>query len=107
VDSIATRGRARTGHDRGHSVVNAVENATAIIPVSITCLPRALVMDALLRSSGIASVLRIGVASVDGTVTAHAWVEVDGAPVADRSDVAATYAAFDGPITDRIVASMA
>lgn len=48
-------------------------------PIGDYCLRRALVLGRELRD--LDPVLRIGVAREDGTVKAHAWVEVDGKAV--------------------------
>jgi hypothetical protein len=45
-------------------------------PFNGTCLRRALVFSDILRDRS--PLLRVGVAKDDGTVTAHAWVEIDG-----------------------------
>jgi hypothetical protein len=51
-----------------------------------TCLPQALAARHLLKRAGYAAQLRIGVAKdKQALFQAHAWVEVDGAVVADRS----------------------
>lgn len=48
-------------------------------PFNGTCLRQALLQGHLLRRRH--PVLRVGVAKVDGAVTAHAWLEVAGAPL--------------------------
>lgn len=50
------------------------------LPGVTTCLPRALVLEALLRASGRPAELKIGVAALPaaGRPDTHAWVEVDG-----------------------------
>ena len=40
------------------------------------CLPRALAAHAMLRRRGIASRLCLGVARQNGSLTAHAWIEI-------------------------------
>lgn len=51
----------------------------------VPCLPRALVRFRLLRRAGWAPVFKMGVrAGPDGDVAGHAWVELDGAPFAER-----------------------
>jgi Transglutaminase-like superfamily len=49
-------------------------------PGAVPCLPRAIALEALLRTGGHAAELRIGVGPRYGRerVDAHAWVEVDG-----------------------------
>lgn len=53
----------------------------------MTCLPRSLALQALLRRHGIESDLRIGVRREAGELRAHAWVEHDGGPVGEPADV--------------------
>src|SRR5262245_22554756 len=49
-------------------------------PGAMACLPRAIALEALLRTGGHAAELRIGVSPWHGRerVDAHAWVEVEG-----------------------------
>lgn len=58
---------------RGELALRAVEHR----PFRATCLRRSLLLGHLLRSRG--PVLRVGVKKVAGVVSAHAWVEIDGA----------------------------
>jgi hypothetical protein len=52
------------------------------------CLPRALVLEALLRQTGLSCDLRIGVAKdADGALVAHAWVDHEGAPFLPDEDL--------------------
>jgi len=44
--------------------------------MNAACLPRALAAQAMLRRRGIASRLCLGVARQDGTLSAHAWIEL-------------------------------
>ena len=54
----------------------------------VNCLPRALVLQALLQQAGIASDLRIGVATdPQKGLTAHAWVDCDGKPFLADEDL--------------------
>jgi hypothetical protein len=55
------------------------------LPGFTPCLPRAIVLEALLRSSGRAAELRVGVATLRAGLPpeAHAWVELDGVAVAE------------------------
>jgi hypothetical protein len=58
----------------------AVENLGGKPWMNALCLPRALAAHAMLRRRGIASRLCLGVArerGVAGTLSAHAWVEID------------------------------
>jgi len=53
----------------------------------MTCLPRSLVLQALLHRQGIEADLRIGVRREAGELRAHAWVEQAGSPVGEPADV--------------------
>jgi hypothetical protein len=57
--------------------------------INAQCLPHALAEHAMLRRRGIASRLCIGVARLDGSLTAHAWVEVGQGAPAGASETAA------------------
>jgi len=60
----------------------AVEAAARTMPLPLTCLPQALAACWMLRARGAAPRMHYGVASRgDGNFEAHAWVELDGAPV--------------------------
>lgn len=54
------------------------------------CLPRALLLSALLRRRRMSATLCLG-ARADGAFDAHAWVEIDGRPVNEAADLQATY----------------
>lgn len=53
----------------------------------IRCLARSFVLQAMLARRGVPSTLRIGVRKEDGRFEAHAWVEHEGRPLAEREDV--------------------
>lgn len=76
------------------AIGEAVNIAARHTPFRVTCLSRSLVLDWLLRRRGVASDLRIGVRLVGGALDAHAWVEFEGMPVNDRTDIAQTFATF-------------
>jgi hypothetical protein len=67
-------------------------------PGADTCLVRSLALLGVLRRSGIAAELRIGVGTTQPQLEAHAWVEVDGVPVNDAADIAARYPPFAGSL---------
>lgn len=70
-------------------IVWAVETASGRLPGARTCLPRALVAQALLARHGFPANFRIGVARRDdGRVAAHAWVECGGEVVIGGGDIA-------------------
>jgi len=58
-----------------------------------TCLPRALVVQRILRDRGFAPELRIGVRKAGGALDAHAWVELDGQALMETPD--RDYVAFE------------
>src|SRR6185369_4603974 len=66
-------------------LAHLVSAAAAGLPGATTCLPRAIVLEALLKASGRPAELRIGVAPRGGLprLRAHAWVELEGAAVGD------------------------
>jgi Transglutaminase-like superfamily len=69
----------------------AVAAAARRLPGGATCLPRALVCDAMLRRRGYPARLHIGVAGRGGVarLRAHAWVEMDDRVViGDLDDLA-------------------
>jgi hypothetical protein len=64
--------------------------------VGARCLGRSLVLWFLLRRRGIDAELVIGAeAPRNGSLPAHAWVEVSGEPVNDAPDVRARYGSFE------------
>ena len=72
------------------------------VPFPSTCLTRSLVLKWVLRCRGVDSELRIGVRLNEGTFEAHAWVEHEGQPLNDAQDIAARFAAFNEPLSDRL-----
>ena len=89
VRALFERGSTRpslTGRS-GSEIRWAVLAAARRLP-GINCLPRALVLQALLQQAGIASELRIGVAmDPQNGLTAHAWVDCDGRPFLADEDL--------------------
>ena len=61
----------------------AVARAGARVPGG-TCLAQSIALTRMLRKKGVPANVRIGV-KADGAFAAHAWVEVDGAPIAGPS----------------------
>lgn len=62
--------------------------------VKATCLPRALVVHGTLLRRGLQPDLKLGVRRQPGGIEAHAWVELEGQPLA-QTDL--DYAAFGPP----------
>lgn len=71
-----------------------------------SCLPRSLLLWTLLRRSGANPELVVGAAprSGAGPLVAHAWVELDGRPIAEAADVRDRYPVFDRPVSGRVCA---
>ncbi|HMO74785.1 MAG TPA: lasso peptide biosynthesis B2 protein [Sphingopyxis sp.] len=60
------------------------------MPVVPRCLPRALLLALLLRRRGIGADLCLG-ARIGADFDAHAWIEIDGAPVNEAADLESAY----------------
>jgi hypothetical protein len=60
-------------------------------PWASTCLTRSIVLYVMLRQHGYGPRLMVGVQGGEQAFTAHAWVTMDGVPVADMPDIAASY----------------
>ena len=63
-------------------------------PFVINCLPRSLVLWGMLRRTGIAADLRIGVQKEADVFAAHAWVEFNSQTLNDDAAVVLDYSAF-------------
>ena len=63
------------------------------------CLERSILLWSLLRRRGIESELKIGVANEDSSMRAHAWVEIDGAPINEQPQLREQFTAFDSAFT--------
>ncbi|MEA2563806.1 MAG: hypothetical protein QOH06_5310 [Acidobacteriota bacterium] len=84
VERLLAGGRRRQALPAGR--LAALVTAAArhhLLPM--TCLPRALALQALLRRNGIPAELRIGVRREAGDLQAHAWIEAAGSPVGEPS----------------------
>ena len=64
-------------------------------PVTTTCLRQSLVVRAWLRRRGLDAQLKIGVKKNGAALDAHAWVELEGRPLAQKK---ITHAPFPGQI---------
>lgn len=60
-------------------------------PWTSNCLTRSLVLYAMLRQHGHQPQFMLGVSGTARSFDAHAWVAVDGVPVADPADVSGTF----------------
>ena len=71
----------------------AVNYACVWYPKQALCLQRSFVTTYLLRKQGVAAHMVLGAQKLP--FKAHAWVEVDGRAINERSNVQATYAVWD------------
>jgi hypothetical protein len=84
----------RTVHsDTIDRVCSAVNYACICYPKQVLCLQRAFVSTYLLRKNGVAAQMVLGAQKIP--FKAHAWVEIDGRAINERSNVQATYAVWD------------
>ncbi len=75
------------------SVCEAVERASNWYPKTVLCLQRSAVTACLLRDQGIFAQMVIGARKVP--FSAHAWVEVDGRIVNDKSTIGQRYSVME------------
>jgi hypothetical protein len=75
------------------SVCVAVNYACVWYPKQTLCLQRSFVTTYLLRKHGVAAQMTLGAQKLP--FKAHAWVEVDGRIINERSNVQANYAVWD------------
>jgi hypothetical protein len=62
-------------------------------PKDVLCLQRAFVTTCLLRTCGVAATFVLGAHHLP--FKAHAWVEIDGHPFNEKSDVQTAYSVWD------------
>jgi Transglutaminase-like superfamily len=74
-------------------VCTAVNYACVWYPKQALCLQRSFVTTYLLRKHGIRAQMVLGAQPLP--FKAHAWVDVDGRAINERSNVQATYAVWD------------
>jgi hypothetical protein len=74
-------------------VCTAVNYACIWYPKQVLCLQCAFVTTYLLRRKGVPARMVLGAQKLP--FKAHAWVEVDGRPINERSNVQGTYAVWD------------
>ena len=89
---------AKAPHHVG-GVARLVAAAARHGPYKATCLTRSLTLQWLLHRRGIESDLRLGVRKSAEGIDAHAWLEHEGVPLIDASDIRERYAAFDQVIS--------
>ena len=82
-----------SGQDTINRVCMAVNHACVWYPKQTLCLQRSFVTTYLLRKHGVPAHMVLGAQKLP--FKAHAWVEVDGHAINERSNVQATYAVWD------------
>lgn len=83
----------RPGPDIVDRVCMAVNYACVWYPKQALCLQRSFVTTYLLRKHGVPAEMVLGAQKLP--FKAHAWVEVNGKAINERSNVQATYAVWD------------
>ena len=85
---------ARVGLERPApaDIAHAVSAAAALLPWRSLCLEQSLALCFLLRRRGYDAVVRLGVRPYP--FAAHAWVELDGSPLAESPEHLRAFAAF-------------
>jgi hypothetical protein len=91
VKSWKSAGQAN--EDTIDRVCTAVNYACVFYPKQALCLQRSFVTTYLLRKHGVSAEMVLGAQKLP--FKAHAWVEVDGRAINERSNVQATYAIWD------------
>ena len=84
---------APSSQDTIDRVCMAVNHACIWYPKQALCLQRSFVTTYLLRKHGVPAHMVLGAQKLP--FKAHAWVEVDGRAINERSNVQATYAVWD------------
>jgi len=85
--------RRAAGSNTIDRVCTAVNYACAWYPKQALCLQRSFVTTYLLRKNGVPAQMVLGAQKLP--FKAHAWVEVEGRVINERSDVQLTYAVWD------------
>jgi hypothetical protein len=88
-----TVARRNAEADAVHHVCTAVNYACIWYPKQVLCLQCAFVTTYLLRRKGVSARMVLGAQKLP--FKAHAWVEVDGHAINERSNVQATYTVWD------------
>lgn len=83
--------------DRAREAARVAHGVARRVLPRATCVPRSLVLWALLRRMGIDARIRFGARKAGKGIEAHAWVEVEGEPLAEGARLRSCYSALDGP----------
>jgi len=82
-----------TDQDTIDRVCSAVNYACAWYPKQALCLQRSFITTYLLRRQGVHAQIVLGAQKLP--FKAHAWVEIEGRAINERSDVQAIYSVWD------------
>ncbi len=85
--------RRETSPDVIDQVCDAVNHACVWYPKRALCLQRSVVTTCLLRSCGVPAQMVLGAQKLP--FKAHAWVEVNGRVINERTDVQAAYGVWE------------
>lgn len=88
-------GDGRGLRDRVRKTARLVEAAGRYGPYRAKCLPKSLTLWWLLRRQGIESQVRFGARKNARRMEAHAWVEFEGTPLNDSTDVGERFKPFE------------
>jgi len=87
---------APADRQRGLRWASAVDRALRILPGDAACLIRSQALRELLAADGlVGAAVRIGVRRGPKGFEAHAWVELDGMPIAEPASLRGAFASFD------------
>ena len=92
--------------ERGKELATIVDEAFGAVPITPTCLRRSAALMRALEREGAAPPLMLGVRSTDGTIGAHAWVEIGGIILNDDPDLIATYSVISSGELEKALASL-
>lgn len=88
-------------------IVTLVETAARYHPANTSCLRRALMIRRLLADRGISTQLVLGARRrEDQTIGFHAWLNYNGEPVTDASDVACRFSILTDPDIEHVLPTM-
>ena len=97
VPPVGTRGLPVADTRRGERWGLAVDRALRWIPGDTACLVRASALHELVVPRGLPrAVIRIGVRRGPTGFEAHAWVELDGIPIAEPASLHGAFSSLDG-----------
>lgn len=106
VDASGVGSRPTVSAERGRQLATIVDEAFGAVPITPTCLRRSAALMRALEREGAAPPLMLGVRSTDGTIGAHAWVEIGGIILNDDPDLIATYSVISSGELEKALASL-